>query len=409
MECLNTNCGSIEFTQDMQYVVCVECGTIRETLHQNSDIDNIWEQYEKIKIKEKKDRLMECTCEEEIEVSEVEGTLVCMECGFVKEVSVVSDEKDWNNYTNSMGALENKSRCPTLSTTLNPFFKEKTFRQRGYFEEVCMKVCAECEKPFHQYSDTKCIHCASEKFYWKNKKYDPAKLQIQLNYNHKEYACNLVHQIIENVCSAKYPPNVIRVASLLWNDVMISDKLTRGGVRRGLIACCVYYACQEVGCSRTTAEIRGDFRIKNSKQFNQGDCEFREIFEFSEKWSHLITKSSVPEDFIIRFCDELDLDFKFAQRCVKLTKTYNLFSLPVMPKSTAAAVIFYQCTREKIKRTKTLISQKLKVCIPTLSKTIKKVEKRIRKMDTKRIHSKIGANPNRKVPKFATANNSIKG
>lgn len=383
MECPYEDCDSLEFTQDGKYKICVECGTILETLSDAIDIDDVWEQFEGIKrIQQSEERVLGgslCLCHD---LSEIEGNLICTECGEVKETRVISDEKDWNNYTDGMGALENKSRCANPSISLNPYFREKTYRQMGHYEEIRIKQCQECKKPFHEYKDTKCANCGSREYKWKVRKYDPAKIHLQLNYNHKENACNLVHQLIDNVCANKYPEEVTRVASLLWNEVMKSDKLTRGGVRNGLIACCIHYACLEVGCRRAPGEIRQDMHNLNNTQFNQGDNEFREIFEFSERWKHLITKHSRPEDFIYRYCSMLELDFAFAQRCVDLSDKYKLFQLPVMPKSAAAAIICYQRSREKIKlKTKSSISTVLKVCIPTLSKTVKKIKKRIAKYD----------------------------
>ena len=90
---------------------------------------------------------------------------------------------------------------------------------------------------------------------------------------------------------------------MLWGQIMLKRKLTRAGVRKGLIACCLYYSCLSHKCPRTPLEICKDFHMKDTKQFNKGDKEFRETFETSSKggliyYRRLVIQKNSLLDFV---------------------------------------------------------------------------------------------------------------
>ena len=66
-------------------------------------------------------------------------------------------------------------------------------------------------------------------------------------------------------------------------------------------------------------------------------------------------------------------------KCNVLYNKYNLSQMEVVPKSAAAGIIYYICTQEGIKMSKTTISNKLGVCNPTLTKSVKLIEKSIKR------------------------------
>jgi transcription initiation factor TFIIIB Brf1 subunit/transcription initiation factor TFIIB len=306
------------------------------------------------------------------------GFILCNYCGTAQD-TIISDEKDWNNYADGMGRSQNNGRCAGPNNSLNPFKSElTTFIPKGYSDNIQTRVCKDCGKYVMSYADKVCRHCNSDKLVFKTVRQDLSKLHMRFSYNHREKSFDNVKTIMEGV-SEKYPQQLVNTALTLWGEIMIARKLTRAGVRKGLIACCVYYSCLHHGCPRTPIEICKDFQMSDTKDFNKGDKEFRETFETSEKWSHMLKTTSESEQFFIRFCSLLELEFSMNNKCINLYNKYDLGKMEVIPKSAAAGIIYYICTKKKIKLSKTTVSKKLGVCNPTLTKTVKLIEQAIRK------------------------------
>ena len=243
-------------------------------------------------------------------------------------------------------------------------------------EEFCVKCLSTDIK---EYPIINCERCDSTKLVRKTISQDLSKLHMRDNYNHREKSFDTVKDIIENFVGHKYQNNIITTALTLWGQIMLKRKLTRAGVRKGLIACCLYYSCLSHKCPRTPLEICKDFHMKDTKQFNKGDKEFRETFETSERWSYLLQKTSDSDEFFVRFCSILNLDYSFKNKCSDLYNKYDLENMEVVPKSAAAGIIYFLCDKEGVKLSKTTVSKKLGVCNPTLTKTIKLIEKAIKK------------------------------
>lgn len=166
-------------------------------------------------------------------------------------------------------------------------------------------------------------------------------------------------------------------AKMLWGEIMKAKKVTRAGVRKGLIACCLFYACVHYDCTRSPLEICQDFGMEDTKQFNKGDKEFKETFENIPKWSHLLMKTSNSEDYFSRFCSDLEVNhlikegiaFQLAKECRELYETIKEKLIGLFPKSAACGIIFWVMKKKKMNITKTSLSKVLNICNPTLSRT----------------------------------------
>lgn len=382
MSCINPECEGVmdDFVKDDTYILCSKCNYIQEeeenlSEHYESEFLNgnfsstKFDQTEKQNENEKVCKV----CGDMDNLIKRGGDIICENCGTVNETSIISREKDWNNYISARGAMDNQNeRCAAPSNSLNPFMdKLSTFIPRAMYEKIQVRACLDCKKYYRHLSDKNCSNCESGS---KNSELklinrDISKLHLRYSCNHREKSFNDVSIIIESV-SPKYPRSVINTAIVLWGEIMKSKKITRGGVRKGLIACCVYYAAIDKGCPRMPIEICKDFKMNDRKQFNKGDKEFFETFE-NTKWSHLLTKTSKSEDLLYRFCNELRLSFKIYKKCDELQSKYNLNDFGVVPKSAAAGIIYTICKQEKCKIKKSEISKKLGVCNPTLTNTYK--------------------------------------
>lgn len=299
-----------------------------------------------------------CEQVDENDLIKSDGYIVCTKCGTVVSERI-SDCAEWNNYTDSAGRSSNNSRCGSSvkTTDINPYTNELTsFMPKGV-KNVCIK-------------DGKIV------------RYDISKLHIQNTYNHRQKSFNIVETLLERITNDKYSKRVLITAKLLWAEIAKTKKVTRAGVRKGLIACCLYYACVHHDCTRSPMEICSDFNMKDTKQFNKGDKEFKQTFEVIPKWSHLLIKTSNSEDYFSRFCSNLEMDniiregtsFLLAKECREMYGDVKIKLRGLFPKSASSGIIYWVLRKKGNNVTKTKIAQSLGICSPTLSKTVKIIE-----------------------------------
>jgi len=289
---------------------------------------------------------------DENDIKETDGYHICTLCGTVLKARV-SELAEWSNYTDSSGTISNNSRCGTgiKSTEINPFLTSCS----SYIPKGVKNVC---------YENGKLV------------KYDLSKLHMKNNFNHLQKSFSLVDDKLESITNDKYSKRVVLTTKTLWGEIMKTKKITRAGVRKGLIACCLYYACIHYDSTRSPLEICQDFGMKNTKQFNKGDKEFKEIFENIEKWSHLLTKTSNSEDYFSRFCSDLEMNhvinegvaFKLAIDCRSVYEKIKDELYGLFPKSSACGIIYWTLRNKGVSITKTNLSKILGICGPSLSK-----------------------------------------
>lgn len=330
-----------------------------DNVAKNVSVDKIWDLSFGInKFKENMTHgilCVNCITEDDNEFIETDGFLVCTKCGLILK-SIISDLAEWNNYTDTSGASSNNSRCgySVKSTDINPY----TTTMSSFMPKGVKNVC---------YKDGKLI------------KYDISKIHVQSTSNHLQKSFCQVENILDNITDDKYSQRIVLTAKSLWAEIMKAKKITRAGVRKGLIACCLYYSCIHHDCTRSPLEICNDFGMSDTKQFNKGDQEFKETFEKNVRWSHLLTKTSNSEDYFSRFTSVLETNhvikegvaFQLAKECKELYESIKDKLAGLFPKSVACGILYHICIVKKINITKTKISSCLGICNPTLTKTMK--------------------------------------
>jgi transcription initiation factor TFIIIB Brf1 subunit/transcription initiation factor TFIIB len=339
--------------------------------------DDLWEDYRRIikTLKPPNKDLEEILCKEcstsERGFIEIDGFVVCGECGIVQD-SIISKEADWNNYTSDTGGRSaNKSRCGGPNKDINPFADSlSTYMPKGMIST---------------YKDSE----------GKLRTIDLSRLHMQKSYNHKQKSFDTVKNYIENISADKYPEQIIITSERLWGEIMRVGKVTRAGVRKGLIACCLYYACLHHGCTQLPIQICKDFGMSDTKQFIKGDKEFKETFENHPTWGKLLVTTTESDSFFIRFCNKLGLNFQILKQCNKLYEECKVDLLCVVPKSAAAGIIYYVCKKNGISITKCKICKQLNLCNPTLTKTLKIINKFCKKNGmekNKKVNKKVNNN-----------------
>jgi len=297
---------------------------------------------------------------DENDIKEFEGNYVCVLCGLILKQRV-SETAEWSNYTDSSGYSSNNSRCGSGSKTtdINPFYIDinSSFIPKGV-KNIC-------------YEDGII------------KKYDISKLHIKSSFNHLHKSFNNVENLLDNITNDKYSKRIVNTAKMLWAEIMKTKKVTRAGVRKGLIACCLYYSCVHYDTTRSPLEICLDFGMEDTKQFNKGDKEFKEIFENIQKWAHLIIKTSNSDDYFSRFCSDLEVNhvikegiaFQLANDCRVTHSRLKDDMFELFPKSAACGILLWTLKKNNIHVTKTSLSKILGICSPSLTKCYNTIDK----------------------------------
>lgn len=291
------------------------------------------------------------------DIAVTDGYTICTLCGTVLGTRV-SEYIEWSDYTVS-------SRCGaiTKTTEINPFSNHLI----SFIPKTVNNVC---------FKDGKQV------------KYSISNVHIKNSANYKQKSFSTVEQQLEAVAGNKYSGRIINTSKLLWAEIAKGNKTTRAGVRKGLIACCLYYSCMYYDCPRSPLEICQDFGMEDTKQFNKGNKEFKEIFEYIPRWAELLTKTSNSEDYFNRFCCALERDhvikegtsFNLAKECRELHECMNTNDITgICPKNLACGIIVYIMKKRGMPLVKSKISKVLGICSTSLTKANLIVEEIVEK------------------------------
>jgi transcription initiation factor TFIIB len=164
-----------------------------------------------------------------------------------------------------------------------------------------------------------------------------------------------------------------RMAKILYRKFN-EKKLTRGAVRTGVKANCIFYACRQTGFPRGAQEICDAFGIP-TKDMSRTVNMFREVLLGEVQEKPMIISS---KDVINRLLNGLNVyDGRFRMRCLRvceeLMKCVELMGKT--PKGVASAVIYLMLDGN---RTKQEVCAACDVSIPTLNKIVSIVKDKIK-------------------------------
>jgi len=277
-----------------------------------------------------------------------EGIILCTSCGVVQETHYIVDEPEWNNYVEDGVSNSNGARCGTVLDGTNPYDTGGLFI------------------PKYMWS----WHYDSEGV----KRYtNLSKLAIRISYTSKQRAFDEGKYSFEMIQGRlNLTDSVFNTAKLFWGVILKTDILKRGGNRRGMKACCIFYACICEKQQRNREDIASAFDIDGSADFTKGEKIFREIFEKNTDYSWILYKNSENESMYNRYVSQLGLPYK-------VTKIMNLIKehlrdhlLGIAAKSEIAGLLYYTC-KEVIQLkhpNKSEIAKTIGICNPTLNKVI---------------------------------------
>jgi len=223
--------------------VCSECETIDMKMTRResspvvtSDMDRIWECLELARGPPPPEESLKLLSQWECECGGVrtfndDNMPVCLECGRADSI-FISDEPEWRGGIDADGAVSDPSRVGA-PTNLDHF-------SQGWNTGTIMTV-----RPSGTYANKRL-----------------ARINFHLSMNHKDRSLFHSYADMDRIGKdvLKLPDSIMYQAKIKYKHFS-EETLTRGAVRVGVKANCIFQACKEAGLSRTTQEIAAAFHI----------------------------------------------------------------------------------------------------------------------------------------------------
>ena len=277
------------------------------------------------------------------------GDIICSGCGAIYESHLISQEAEWNNYSEDGVSGKSNARCGAPLDYTNPYevsthFIPKNLITFNYDKETGEK----------RYSNL-------------------SRLSMRLFYTSKQRAFNEGKYDFEHIRSIlKLTDTVFDTAKLFWGIILKTDILKRGANRLGMKACCIFYACLSEKQQRTREEIARAFDFTGGNDFTKGEKIFREIFEKNSKYSWILYKNSENELMYARYVKDLKLPYQMNNLMNLIKEHCKDHFLGIAAKSEIAGLLCYSC-KELLQYkhpNKTEIANSIGICNPTLNKVI---------------------------------------
>jgi transcription initiation factor TFIIB len=250
---------------------------------------------------------------------------VCLHCGRCDD-SYISDEPEWNDGVGDDGEVTNNARVGAPKNDL-------------YSERWNLGTNMPLNSRF-------------------------GRMNLYLSISSKDRALYLAYQELDNVIKKKLnlPDYVMHAAKAKYKS-FVEKVLTRGAVRTGIKAHCIFQACKEANLNRTSKEIADAFGIEARDMSRTTD-----LYK-SQNPDEVETDITRPKDLIPRFFNNIECEDsrRLKMRCIAACKSLeNCVKLQGRtPKAVACAVIFVVLAG---KVTKKQICEICDVSPPTLSK-----------------------------------------
>ena len=313
--------------------------------------DDIWNDFEEYRSKVKVDTIVNTNCKCGCcpnDFLKQFGDIVCPNCGAIQESHCISDDPEWNNYVEDGVMSSSNIRCGTILDKTNPYDTGNTFIPKFMWS---FHYDAEGVKRYTNLS----------------------KLAIRLSYSSKQRAFDEGKYSFERIqILLNLTDSVFNTAKLFWGIILKTDILKRGGNRRGMKACCIFYSCLSEKQQRNREDIAMAFDIDGSTDFTKGEKIFREIFEKNNEYSWILYKNAENESMYSRYVSQLGLNYQVTKIMNMIKNHCRDHLLGIAAKSEIAGLLYFACkdVLELKHPNKSEIAKAIGICNPTLNKVI---------------------------------------
>jgi transcription initiation factor TFIIIB Brf1 subunit/transcription initiation factor TFIIB len=322
-------------------------------MNSEAQLDDLWNDFytsvnlkeEKKKCEQKSNNCKHCNQEDSFVI--LEGSVTCTDCGYIFQTCVISDDPEWTNSSED-GIPGSLMRCGNVLDPTNPYDTGSEFLPKYHWT----------------------WHLDSEG----NKRYtNLSRLAIRVSYTSKQRAFDEAKYSFEKIQERlALSEGVFNAAKLFWGIILKTDILKRGGNRRGMKACCIFYACLSEKQQRNREDIAAAFDIDHSADFTKGEKIFREIFEKNPNYSWILFKGCENESMYSRYTSQLGLPIKVNKLMIQVKQDTREHLLGIAAKSEIAGILYYVVKDIlNLKHpNKSEIAGCIGICNPTLNKVI---------------------------------------
>ena len=265
-----------------------------------------------------------------------DGYYMCKKCNTVQE-KFIDSQAEWRYYGHEDTKSSDPTRCGMPTSDLLP-------------ELSLGSVIG---------------HDFNSKHSWEM--YNLRKYQSWNSTSYKERSLfSIIDSISLQATNSGISPSIINEAKVLYKDIS-EQKISRGTNRNGLIASSIYMSCKKNKVPRSAKEIAKIFNISITTM-TKGCKKFHDIM----KTNMVCTR---PEDFIMRFCSNLNLEDKYIDLCIHIIDKSDEYSIvsESAPPSIATGTIFLVSNLCKLGITKKIISKECDISEVTINKCYKKL------------------------------------
>lgn len=310
-------------------------------------LPNIWEQLELARGDVEAPKILKDSCylcsvckSPNLNEDRGEGEIVCIDCGAVKTSILIDDTAEWNFGGDDAQNSKDPSRC---GGPINPLLEKSSM------STIMTKAS------YSKHGNLQRLHQQTSMDYVERSRY---------------HIFEEINKMATDV--GKLQPNVVEEAKGLYVKLS-QNRLSRGAVRRGLIACCIYYACKKMKVPRTLREIASICNLDQAL-VNRCDHEFKNVMKKNE--ITLDEGSIETTDLCSRVANRLNLDRKEEAQLIKMAKKIclKIEELNIMngktPSAIAPTVMFFCCVQLNYKISKKQIIDLGSVSSVTLGKLL---------------------------------------
>jgi len=196
-----------------------------------------------------------------------------------------------------------------------------------------------------------------------------------------ERSLNEKYKLIQQICNKYHLSKCIEDTTKILYTQIYYEKLKtdaktpiyRGNKYMGLIANCIWYSCMKYGINLSPKELSQmcDIKIgyvKKGEELFNGLCRLKN-FEIKQ----IITQ---PEDYIIRFCEKLNIHKLYCDKTLNIAKNIKKIKIfnSQLPITIALGVIYSSCIIYNLNISKNIIADLFDTTPVSIIKTFRKFE-----------------------------------
>jgi len=239
------------------------------------------------------------------------GELVCEECGFVNDESLIDQGPEWRAFDAEQGEKRARTGAPMTYT----------IHDKGLSTEIGWK---------NKDSYGKSIPTRNRAQLYRLRKWQ-RRIRVS-NATERNLAFALSE--MDRVASGMgLPRNVRETAAMVYRKA-VTKNLIRGRSIEGVVAASLYAACRQCNVPRTLDEIAGSSRVSRK--------EIGRTYRYMSRELQLHLTPTSPQDYISRFCSELKLSSETQSKSLEIIKQADELELTSGrgPTGIAAASIY---------------------------------------------------------------------